>query len=535
MTLSITDVFTPAPSGVGPNQPPSGSWLSSILQNATTVGLTTTSWQSGGVARTILAIDSNMLALEDVNASIMSQGGFLDFAATGTVTFTDPFTGAAITRYVTPDPSNAATWPIAGSVPFMGWLDLLADSVYNVQRIQATAATGTATFANATSVTSATYPPGQFHIASSNGATYTNTAALTIPANGTTTCTFQADTAGTAGNASPGQVATMVTSVVGVTVNNATAFAGGTNFESNTAMVVRCRAKVQSIATNGPQGAYSYWALSAFQFLQSFQGQVAAPMSLPITQAVVSTNPASGSVTVAVANSNGFGVGDGNPIVQGVAQLAVTGVTNASPIVLTVPSTSGLSVGMSVEVSGVQGNTAANGFWPIGTLTATSITLQGSNGTSSGAYTGGGIVEAGDLGLVDFVIQGNATPAAVTSTTISALAQYVTVRASVYVPAAQANSQLLNAIDAALKAYFASVPIGGFTSGVVTSGTLPFQAVADVIQSVSSSIRDVTLTLATGAGSPSTADVVIGVTSVPVVAYPGPSANPAAGITFVSF
>ena len=66
----------------------------------------------------------------------------------------------------------------------------------------------------------------------------------------------------------------------------------------------------------------------------------------------------------------------------------ITGASNASPIVVTVPSTAGLSNGDLVTISGVTGNTAANGNWIVQGLTATSFQLKSSTG--NGTYTGGG-------------------------------------------------------------------------------------------------------------------------------------------------
>ena len=71
----------------------------------------------------------------------------------------------------------------------------------------------------------------------------------------------------------------------------------------------------------------------------------------------------------------------------------ITGASNASPIVITVPNTAGLSNGDLVTISGVGGNTAANGNWVIQGLTATTFQLQ--NSTGNGAYTSGGTYFAG--------------------------------------------------------------------------------------------------------------------------------------------
>jgi hypothetical protein len=66
---------------------------------------------------------------------------------------------------------------------------------------------------------------------------------------------------------------------------------------------------------------------------------------------------------------------------------AVTGATNASPIVATSVS-HGLQTGDRVTVAGVLGNTAANGTFTITRLSADTFSLDGSTG--NGAYTSGG-------------------------------------------------------------------------------------------------------------------------------------------------
>jgi hypothetical protein len=68
---------------------------------------------------------------------------------------------------------------------------------------------------------------------------------------------------------------------------------------------------------------------------------------------------------------------------------AISGATNASPIVLTLASGHGLVDGDLIGIAGVGGNTAANGqIWQIGATTATTTGLFGSTG--NGAYTSGG-------------------------------------------------------------------------------------------------------------------------------------------------
>lgn len=159
------------------NTPPTAEeWNDTEISIANTLGLPTTTWQAGGVERTIFATWANVQQQSDVSGSIMVQAGFLTFASQGFVTYTD-MTGTEITIYVTPDPSNPAQNPTGA----LGWLDVLADSVYNVQRILSAPAGGQLAIVNASVSTYGPYADGTYHVAQTTGPTYANTATLTIP------------------------------------------------------------------------------------------------------------------------------------------------------------------------------------------------------------------------------------------------------------------------------------------------------------------------------------------------------------------
>lgn len=68
------------------------------------------------------------------------------------------------------------------------------------------------------------------------------------------------------------------------------------------------------------------------------------------------------------------------------AGLTISGSTNATPIVVTLGATSGLKDGDRLAISGITGNTGANGEWPVKMLTPTTAQLVGSvgNGTHGG-------------------------------------------------------------------------------------------------------------------------------------------------------
>ncbi|MCB1236920.1 MAG: putative Ig domain-containing protein [Verrucomicrobiae bacterium] len=74
-----------------------------------------------------------------------------------------------------------------------------------------------------------------------------------------------------------------------------------------------------------------------------------------------------------------------------VTPVSVSGATNASPIVITTTAVHGLSSNNYVEISGVIGNTAANGLFQITVQSTTSFSLDFSTG--NGAYAGGGSVQ----------------------------------------------------------------------------------------------------------------------------------------------
>lgn len=70
----------------------------------------------------------------------------------------------------------------------------------------------------------------------------------------------------------------------------------------------------------------------------------------------------------------------------------VTNATNANPIVITTLAAHTLTTGMVVTISGVTGNTAANGTFTITYVNATSYSLNSSTG--DGVYSAGGEVNA---------------------------------------------------------------------------------------------------------------------------------------------
>jgi hypothetical protein len=65
----------------------------------------------------------------------------------------------------------------------------------------------------------------------------------------------------------------------------------------------------------------------------------------------------------------------------------ITNASNTTPVTVKMSSTSGLSAGDHVIVSGQTGNTGANGWWAISNITATTVDLDGTTGNGTFAGT----------------------------------------------------------------------------------------------------------------------------------------------------
>ena len=110
---------------------------------------------------------------------------------------------------------------------------------------------------------------------------------------------------------------------------------------------------------------------------------------------------AAGTMQPSVLVSAGKGTGN----IQSFATSTITNASNASPIVITTSANHGYSTGDTVNVTGVGGNTAANGssptgFWTITVVDNTHFSLDGSAG--NGAYTSGGTASKNVTRIGDF-------------------------------------------------------------------------------------------------------------------------------------
>lgn len=514
--IPIAQLFVPATRA---------EWLATLIKNAGTLQLPTTSWQSGGEALTIIQLCANMFAVEDAIVSGLAQAGFLDYAATGTVTYTTP-DGVTVTSPVTPDPSIPAQNPTGA----LGWLDALASSVYNVTRIGAVAASGLIAIANASANTYGPYTAGEYHVANPDtAATYSNASSLTIApgsfvGGGISAASYPASPIQITTNSAHGLSTGAVVLIAGVqgntnangfwqvTVTSATQFTlnGSTGNAAYTTggTVLVCQTATFIADVAGPGGSSgvgqidqavtsargvgvtnlgsfigapweSNTALAArcrakiqslspggpkgaYEYFALSAYQLLQAETPPIILSAPITRVL--KITSSVTGVVNVVVANAQGAVPGCVQLAVTAATNASPIAITTASPHGLSSGNTATLAAILGNTAANGTWTISVTGASTFTLNGSTGNA--VYTGGGYVEGGDLGEVDALIQANAVPDSVTEITSSASAWNVAIVATVTVPQAQVAAYT-SAVQTALALYFAALPIGGATPGTL--------------------------------------------------------------------
>jgi hypothetical protein len=228
------------------------------------------------------------------------------------------------------------------------------------------------------------------------------------------------------------------------------------NYESNVALAARARLSRAALSPNGASGAYQYFALEAYQILLSETPPLVMSAG-PVTRASTTSNGLTGAVTTVVAPSSPSTTSQGSPVLLGATALIISGATNASPIALQY-SGGTITNGETVVVSGVLGNYAANGTFVATVVDGSHVTLNGSVG--NGTYTGGGQIDAGDLGLVDSVIQNSCVPDGDTAYTVPGLTQLISISATVMLPAAQ-ESVYVASVNSVLEAYINSLPIGG--------------------------------------------------------------------------
>ncbi|MDP9033221.1 MAG: baseplate J/gp47 family protein [Myxococcota bacterium] len=268
--------------------PTSDEVLNRFVTNLVAMKIPADKWRPAGVGRTILRVVASTYAggWQIVAAAI--AGGFL----------------------------TEATGP---------WLVLLARYVYGVEARPATFATGSVTLTN-TAGGIYTYGAGEVTVLdSSSKKSFTNTAPFTLGAGSvgaptTLSIPIQAVEVGATSSAAPGEIDTLVTAMLGVTVSNPVSVAG-LDAQSDDDLRALCLSKLGSLSVRGPRTAYDYAIKTATRPDGSPVG---------INRSSISTGSHTGRVSIYVAMPSGA------PSLDDLTAVGVSIDAKARPDVVTV-------------------------------------------------------------------------------------------------------------------------------------------------------------------------------------------------------
>lgn len=227
--------------------------LASLLATLAAQGFPTTAWQSGSVPRTLLFVFSVAIAALYVLVGDIGAAALLDYA-----------TGQ--------------------------WLTLHAASRFDVPRAASTFATHTLTLSNATGAGPYTIAPGQLLMQSSGGVRFrsTNTANVVVPLSSSVSITVMAETAGTAGNATPAVIVSPANA--GMSSTYGAIATSGAEEESDASLRARCKAKWSTLGRGATLDAYVYLATTS--------------SATTVTRAKAITGGGNGTVYVYVAQTS---------------------------------------------------------------------------------------------------------------------------------------------------------------------------------------------------------------------------------------
>lgn len=498
--LALPQIFTPDTAA---------EWNTALLANADVLKLRTRTWQPGGVTRTIFAVMANLYQLTDVGVSLLSQSGFLDYAATGTVTYTDPVSGEVVIAYVTPDPSDPAQNPTGE----LGALDVLADSVYNVQRILQTFAGGTLAIANTSASTYGAFDAGGYHVAQPDAPgspTYSNAAGLTIA---------PSSTAGTAiSNATNATPIAVTTSGSHALTTGDTVFIAGVlgNLAANGAFtVVVTSGTVFTLVGSAGSGGWTSGGTVYIPTTAEFIADVAGTTSNAEDPNVV-TQPVTSLVGILIGN-----------VAAWLGSDTESNVALADRCRLKLQSLSPNGPRGAYEYFAKSAQQLAPLLSPsqIVTSAITRVLVQADATTGSVTTTianASGAPGAGDVTAVDAVLQAYCVPLGVTATTQAAAELSLPVTAKAWVPAAYAStsSPTSATIELATEIFFMLLALGGVSDPTGTApntNVVPFDALVGAIFTACAAakipLQDLDVTIDGG-----TSNVQLALTPVPEVA-----------------
>lgn len=199
---------------------------SSIYGVLAAIGVETTTWKAGAWPRTVITgVAIALVAFSELNAKIARQG-FLELADAD-------------------------------------WLTLKARHDYNVERDEATFATGKVTLVNSSGGIYNLDPDDLILSNPTTGKTYRNTQAIALGAMATLTdVPIQAEEAGAASSSAPNTITGFVTPLNGVTATNPAAVVGN-DAQEDPELRTECLEKLGSLSPFGPWDAYTFAAKNA--------------------------------------------------------------------------------------------------------------------------------------------------------------------------------------------------------------------------------------------------------------------------------
>lgn len=191
-----------------------------------------TSWEEGGVARTLVELDAETLANAEQLVARIAEGGL-------------------------------------GSRAAGAWLTLRARNFYSLDREPSLFAEGVLVLTAAPSAGPYTITPGQLWAQSASGLRYTNVEGGTLAQGGTLSLAFRAESPGVAWNVGIGSITTLLTPLPGVAVANPDTGDGtwqtqlGTEEESDESLYRRTQNRWAELGPGAVAEAYENWALKA--------------------------------------------------------------------------------------------------------------------------------------------------------------------------------------------------------------------------------------------------------------------------------
>lgn len=277
-----------------------------IYDTLAAYGVATTGWKPGAVVRTMISGAAIVLAAMSSLIALIARSGFLELSE-------GP------------------------------WLTIVARYIYNTERSPGSFASGVVLASNSTGSVYTLDPGDMVFSNPTTGATYRNTASVTIGSMASNVeIAVTAEQLGSAGTAQVGEIDTLVTTLLGVTVTNAAAIVG-TDEQSDTSLKAAAQERSGALSPNGPEDAYRYFARTAVR--------AADGTSIGVTR-IKATPDGDGTVTVLVATATGGVTGTASDPATDIGAVFASVEANAVPLGVTLVTESAdpLSVAVTSTV-----------------------------------------------------------------------------------------------------------------------------------------------------------------------------------------